>query len=182
MKLSARRVKQAKPAEKPYKLSDGDALYLLIKPSGGRYWRMNYRVAGRQKTLALGVYPDVSLREARDRRAEARKQLAAGIDPGAVRQAEKQASADSFEAVAREWHAKYKGTWTAEHADRVLRRLEKDIFPWLGRDPIVSIKAPALLAVLQRIEGRGGDSDRTQCATKLQSSVQICYRHRASRA
>ncbi len=124
----------------------------------------------------------MSLREARDRRAEARKQLAAGIDPGAVRQAEKQASADSFEAVAREWHAKYKGTWTAEHADRVLRRLEKDIFPWLGRDPIVSIKAPALLAVLQRIEGWGGDSDRTQCATKLQSSVQICYRHRASRA
>lgn len=130
-------------------------LYLLVKPGGERYWRVDYRIFNRRKTLALGVYPDVSLRQARDRRDEACKQVANGIDPGAIRQAKKLASADGVEAIAREWHSKYKSTWTAEHAERVLRRLEKDVFPWIGRDPIADIKALALLSVLRRIEKRG---------------------------
>ncbi len=159
MPLSATQVSKAKPGDKPYKLADGGWLYLLVHPKGGRYWRMDYRYMGKRKTLALGIYPDVSLKDARERRDAARKLLADGIDPGAQRQAMKAAraarTANSFEAVAREWHTKHSPNWSADHGTRVLRRLERDIFPWLGGRPIAEITAPDLLVALRRIESRG---------------------------
>lgn len=157
MKLSASQVRQAKPREQPYKLFDGNGLFLLVKPSGRKYWRFRYRFQGREKLLALGVYPDISLKEARLQRDEARRHLARGVDPSELRKAEKrsQAGADSFEAVAREWFAKHEPNWAEGHASKVIRRLEKDIFPWLGRKPVGAIMAPELLQVLRRIEKRG---------------------------
>ena len=126
-------------------------------PAGGKWWRWKYRYGGREKRLALGIYPDVCLKAAREKREAARQQLAAGIDPGLARKAEKlaQAGAECFEAIAREWHAKFSPGWVASHGDRILRRLEKDVFPWLGSRPIAEVKAPELLAVLRRIESRG---------------------------
>jgi len=112
-------------------------------------------VAGREKLLSLGTYPEVGLKEARDKRDEARKQLAAGIDPGEARKAQKTAEADSFEAVAREWLAKHTPRWAPGHASKTIGRLERDIFPWLGGRPVGQITAPELLAALRRIEARG---------------------------
>lgn len=152
--------KNAKPKEdgKPIKLSDEKGLFLLVN-SSGKYWRLAYRFTQKQKTLALGVYPEVTLKQARDKRDEARRLLAEGIDPGEHRKLIKATKAlhadNTFEAVAREWFAKYKPTWTDGHADRIIRRLERDAFPWLGGRPISEIEAPELLANLQRIEQRG---------------------------
>jgi len=155
-------VRKAKPADKPYKLTDEKGLYLLVTPkadkNGGKLWRMNYRHEGKQKTLSFGIYPEVSLADARAKRDEARKQLAAGIDPMAKRAALKAsriADAETFEVIAREWFAKYQPTWADSHAQKIIQRLEKDLFPWLGSRPIREINAPDLLAVLRRIEGRG---------------------------
>lgn len=157
MPLTDTAVRSAKPQAKTAKLFDGGGLYLEVNPAGGKWWRWKYRFGGKEKRLSLGVYPDVSLKAEREKRDAARQQLAAGIDPGQARRAEKlaQAGAESFEAVAREWHAKFSPGWVASHGDRILKRLEKDLFPWLGRRPIADIKAPELLAVLRRIESRG---------------------------
>ena len=143
--------------QSPSSCSTAAACYLEVSPGGGKWWRWKYRFGGKEKRLSFGVYPDVSLKAAREKRDAARQQLAAGIDPGEARKAEKlaQAGAESFEAIAREWHAKFSPGWVASHGDRILRRLEKDIFPWLGKRPIAEIKAPELLAVLRRIESRG---------------------------
>ena len=158
MALTETRVRNAKGSEKPFKLSDDRGLYLLVN-AAGKYWRVDYRFAGKRKTLALGVYPDVTLKEARERRDNARKQLTNGVDPNVHRKAHRAAAveraANSFEVIAREWHAKYSPTWTADHAARILRRLEADVFPWIGGRPIAEINAPELLTVLRRIEGRG---------------------------
>ena len=128
-------------------------------PGGGKWWRLKYRFDNKEKLLSLGVYPDVGLKEARDRRDEARKLLAAGIDPGAHRKAHKSARADraanSFEVVAREWFAKYSASWAENHGNRIIRRFERDIFPWIGGRPIAEVTAPELLAVVRRIESRG---------------------------
>jgi integrase len=117
----------------------------------------NYRFAGKEKRLSFGVYPEVSLKAAREKRDIARQKIDSGIDPAEARKAEKiaRAGAESFEAIAREWHAKFSPGWVASHGDRILRRLEKDVFPWVGKRPIVEIKAPELLSVLRRIESRG---------------------------
>ncbi len=157
MALTAAAIRAAKARDKAYKLFDGGGLYLEVSPAGGKWWRWKYRYGGKEKRLSLGVYPDVSLKAAREKRDTHRKQLAAGIDPGHMRKVDKitQAGAESFEAVAREWHAKFSPGWVASHGDRVLRRLEKDLFPWLGARPIAEIKAPELLTVLRRIESRG---------------------------
>jgi integrase len=157
MPLTDTALRSVKPREKPFKLFDGGGLYLLVNPSGGKWWRWKYRFSGKAKLLSFGVYPDVSLKAARDKRDDARKLFAAGIDPGQARKAEKQAQAgaESFEAIAREWHGKFAPGWVASHGDRILRRLEKDLFPWIGKRPIAEIKAPELLAVLRRIESRG---------------------------
>lgn len=155
MPLTHTAIRHAKPSEKSYRLYDGAGLYLEISPAGGKWWRFKYRFAGKEKRLSLGVWPEVSLGEARERREAARRQVANGIDPSAARQASKHAPGDSFEAVAREWYAKRVPTWAPSHSTRVLRLFEADVFPWLGARPIGAIKAPELLAVVQRIEARG---------------------------
>lgn len=157
MPLTDTAIRKAKTPSKTTKMYDGDGLYLELTPTGGKWWRWRYHVGGKEKRLSFGVYPEVGLRDARDRRFEARRLLAKGIDPSDARKAEKvtQAGAESFEAIAREWHAKFAPGWVAVHGDRLLRRLEVDIFPWLGKKAIADIKAPELLAVLRRIEARG---------------------------
>jgi len=152
-------VRNANPTGKTCKLSDQRGLYLEVSPTGSKWWRLKYRFDGKEKRLALGVYPDVGLKEARERRDAARKLLASGVDPGEHRKAQKLArteqAANSFEVVAREWVAKYATTWAASHSDRTLRRLERDVFPWIGSRPICDIHAPEVLTVLRRIEARG---------------------------
>ena len=159
MPLTDTAVRNAKPAEKPRKLADEKGLYLLIQPAGGRYWRMDYRFAGKRKTLALGVYPDVTLAGARERRDTARSQLADGIDPGAAKQTAKlrqhQLAAESFEAIAREWFERHLANKADSHKEKVIARLERDVFPHLGRRPVAEIKAPDVLAVARRVEARG---------------------------
>lgn len=159
MKLNAVTIRTAKPKEKPYRLSDGSGMYLEIAPKGAKYFRLAYRFDNKQKVLALGVYPDVSLKEARDRRDEARKLLAQGVDPGKHRKAAKMArkdrAANSFEVVAREWYEKSKATWTETHGTRIIRRLERDVFPWIGGRPLADLTAPEVLSVVRRIEARG---------------------------
>lgn len=157
MPLTDVKVRNAKTGEKSRKLTDERGLYLLIAPSGGKWWRFDYRFAGRRKTLSLGTYPDVSLKQARQRRDDAREQVAAGIDPSQARKAKKlaQASAESFEAIAREWHTKFSPNWSDSYATKVMSRLEANIFPWLGKKPAGEIEPPELLAVLRRMESRG---------------------------
>jgi integrase len=156
--LNDMRIRTAKPQEKPYKISDIDGLYLLVTERGGKYFRLKYRIGGKEKLLALGTYPEISLADARTQRDEARKKIAHGIDPGAVRKAQKQAvteETETFEVIAREWHMKFTPTWTSGHAATIMSRLERDLFPWIGKCPIAGIKAPELLAVLRRVESRG---------------------------
>ena len=159
MPLTDTAIRNARPAERQYKLGDEKGLFLLIHPNGSKYWRLKYRFLGAEKVLALGVYPEVSLKLARDRRDEARAHLADGRDPGAVKQAEKARAyalaADSFEVVARDWIERHLSTKAASHRDKVVRRLERDVFPYLGRRPIAEITAPDILAVLRRIDARG---------------------------
>lgn len=159
MSLTDTTIRTTKPGEKPAKLSDEKGLYLLVSPAGGKWWRMDYRFSGKRKTLSMGVYPDVGLKEARGRRDEARKLLADGIDPGEHRKVRKAAklerTSNSFEAVAREWFAKHSPNWATTHADKIIQRLDKDVFSWLGGKPIAEITAPELLTVLRRIENRG---------------------------
>jgi integrase len=153
--LTEKELKNAKPRDKPYKLAAGGGLHLLIKPSGSRLWRLKYRVNGREKLLSFGMYPEVSLKFARERRDEARLVIRKGIDPAAQRNAEKVAEAETFEAVAREWFEKFAPSWVESHSSKVIRRLEMDVFPWLGARPIRSILPPDLLGCLRRIEARG---------------------------
>ena len=157
MPLTDIKIRSAKPGDKTYKLFDGGGLYLEVTTADGKYWRWKYRFGGKEKRLAFGVYPDVSLKAAREKRDSARQLLGAGVDPGQARKAEKvaQAGAESFESIAREWYAKFSPGWVDSHGDRILRRLERDVFPWLGRRPLAEIKAPEVLSVLRRIENRG---------------------------
>jgi integrase len=152
-------VRQAWPSGKPRKLSDERGLYLLIHPNGGKYWRLKYRFAGTEKLLALGTYPDVGLKEARQKRGEARNLLAVGKDPSAERKAEKarllQSPVGTFEAVSREWFEKFSSAWAPTHAQTVIRRLERDVLPWIGERAIQDITPVELLTVLRRVETRG---------------------------
>lgn len=151
--------KNAKPKEKPYKIYDEKGLYLEIAPNGSKYWRFKYRFTKKEKRLALGVYPEISLKEAREKRDTARNQLANNLDPSVIKQEAKlQSLADtehSFETIARWWHNGKKEGWTERHAKYVLRRFELDIFPLLGSKPIYDITPPELLAVLRKVEERG---------------------------
>lgn len=157
MKLSDTTIRNAKPGAKPVRMFDGGGLYLEVAPSGGKLWRLKYRIADKEKRLAIGTYPDVGLKLARQRRDEARELIAQGIDPSAAKQAAKasRASAEGFETVAREWFETQRGEWVDSHADKIIRRLERDVFPWIGKRPIAEIAAPEILAALRRIEARG---------------------------
>jgi integrase len=157
--LSDIKIRNAKPAEKPVRLFDERGLYLEVSPAGGKWWRLKYRFAGKEKRLSLGVYPDVSLKDARDSREECRKMLASGVDPSENRKARKSASSDrasnSFEVVTREWFAKFSPGWAVSHSGRILEFFERDVFPWLGDRAISDVTAKDLLGVIRRIEGRG---------------------------
>ncbi|MGF6965923.1 integrase [Paraburkholderia sp. WC7.3g] len=159
MALTDAAVRNAKPTGKLYRLFDERGMYLEVSAAGGKWWRFKYRFGGKEKRLSLGVYPAVGLKKARDRRDEARELLADGVDPGEHQKAKKAANgeraANSFEVVAREWFARQSHAWAQSHADKVIQRLEKDIFPWLGKRPISEIAAPELLGVIRRIEERG---------------------------
>ncbi len=157
--LTDTEIRAAKPRQKAAKLFDERGLYLEVTPTGGKWWRLKYRFSGKEKRLSLGVYPDVSLKDARARRDAARKLVADGIDPSENRKAQAIAkqdrAANSFEVVAREWYAKHAPNWAEHHGDRIIRRFERDIFPWIGGKPIADVAAPELLAVVRRIESRG---------------------------
>ncbi|MGX1960230.1 tyrosine-type recombinase/integrase [Serratia proteamaculans] len=159
MPLTDVKVRTAKPQDKPYKLTDGGGLYLLVNTNGSRYWRMKYRVMGREKLLSIGVYPDISLAVARQIRDEARRALAQGNDPGAIKKAEKQAkkiaAENTFEAIAREWHKAKADRWSLRYRDEIIDTFEKDIFPYIGLRPIAEIKPLELLETLKRMEKRG---------------------------
>ncbi|MEP1214110.1 MAG: integrase arm-type DNA-binding domain-containing protein [Marinobacter sp.] len=161
MPLTDTAIRNARPTDKTQKLFDGGGLYLEVTPKGGKYWRLKYRFIGKEKRLSLGVYPEITLKDARLRRDDARKLLANQIDPSENRKAQKAAqqerSANSFETIAREWFAKKSRSWVPSHSDRIMRRLENDVFPWLGGKPVAEIKAPELLSVIRRIEERGAN-------------------------
>ncbi|CAM3277046.1 integrase [Xenorhabdus nematophila ATCC 19061] len=171
MKLTARQVDTAKPKEKPYKLADGGGLYLLVNPNGARYWRLKYRIAGKEKLLALGVYPDISLAEARTKRNEARRTLSDGNDPIEEKKAEKAAKAfavsNSFESIAIEWHEHKRPNWSKGYAEDILEYLKKDIFPYIGKRAVTEIKPAEMLAVLRKMEQRG-------VLDKLKKTRQAC--------
>jgi len=162
MPLTRLEIVNAKPRSKPAKLFDGRGLYLEIAPSGGRWWRFKYRFAGKEKRISLGIYPDVGLKDARERLDTARKLVAAGIDPAEQRKAAKivAETADldnTFEPIAREWFKLNERKWVASHSTKIIERLERDVFPWIGGRQIADVTAPRLLSVLRRIESRGAN-------------------------
>lgn len=159
MTLTARQVETAKPKEKSYKLFDGGGLYLEVTAKGSRYWRMKYRFGGKEKRLAFGVFPTVTLAEAREMRNQAKKVLAAGGDPGEVKKEEKAiqklSTGNTFEAIAREWHKSKADRWSLRYRDEIIDTFEKDIFPYIGKRPIAEIKPLELLETLRKMEKRG---------------------------
>ena len=157
MKLTALLVKRAKPGAKTRRMADGGGLYLEVRPNGSKYWRLAYRFQGKQKTLALGVYPAVSLLEARAERDKAKALLRAGTDPGQARKIKKavEPGKDGFEVIAMEWFSKQKAVWGERHAQTIIGRLQKHVFPFIGAMSLHAIAAPDLLALLQKIEARG---------------------------
>lgn len=156
--LSDLQIKAFQPGPKPQRFFDGQGLYLEISPAGGKLWRLKYRFDGKEKRLALGDYPSVGLKEARKRRDEARSILSGGVDPGAVKRAQKAgrrtAAANSFEVTARRWCETNK-TWTEKYAKKTISMLERDVFPWLGNRPVSELEPPDFLATVRRIEARG---------------------------
>lgn len=158
MPLSDTAIRNAKLNDKQYKLTDGRGLYLLVNKSG-KYFRWDYRFEGKRKTMALGVYPDVRLKDAREKHEDMRRLLARGIDPLELKKQtkgiEKSKGTGTFEFVAREWFEKNKSIWTVKHSKTIMSRLENNIFPWLGGTLVSDISAPMLLESLRRIEERG---------------------------
>ena len=160
MPLTEQQIKNFRPEPgKKTRLFDGHGLYLEISPTGGTYWRWKYHYRGKERRLALGVYPEVSLKDARLHHDEARKLLKTGVDPVLQRKKDRlvqvERSGETFEKIGREWYAKQAEVWVPEHASRILSRLERDIFPFLGGHPIAEIEAPELVAVFRRMEARG---------------------------
>lgn len=158
--LTDTQIRNAKPADKPLRLYDDRGLYLEVSAKGGKWWRLKYSFVGKPRLLSLGTYPDTGLKAVREKRDQARRLIAQGVDPSAVRKAEKasrsEVAVNSFEAVAREWHTTiHSAQVSAGHAARTLIRLEQDVFPWLGGLPIGEIKAPQLLQAMRRVEARG---------------------------
>jgi len=156
--LTDKTIKSLTPGEKKTRHFDSGGLYLEVAPSGGKWWRLKFRYGGKEKRLSLGTYPTISLKDARERRDDAKKMLANGIDPSAARKEEKaeaRAAGETFEVISREWHGSFLKGLTERSAGEVLHRLERDVFPWVGHHPIREVTAPELLAVVRRIESRG---------------------------
>ncbi|EFM2065159.1 tyrosine-type recombinase/integrase, partial [Escherichia coli] len=174
MALTHIKVRTAKPTDKQYKLTDGSGMHLLVHPNGSKYWRLQYRFDGKQKMLALGVYPDVSLADARTRRDDARNLLANNIDPGDKKKSDKieQEEARTFEQLAVEWHATNK-KWSEEHSRRVLKSLEDNLFPAIGKRNIADLKTRDLLAPIKAVELSG----RLEVASRLQQRTTAIMRY-----
>ena len=174
MALTDIKVRTAKPTDKQYKLTDGSGMHLLVHPNGSKYWRLQYRFDGKQKMLALGVYPDVSLADARTRRDDARNLLANNIDPGDKKKSDKieQEEARTFEQLAVEWYATNK-KWSEEHSRRVLKSLEDNLFPAIGKRNIADLKTRDLLAPIKAVELSG----RLEVASRLQQRTTAIMRY-----
>ena len=174
MALTDIKVRTAKPTDKQYKLTDGSGMHLLVHPNGSKYWRLQYRFGGKQKMLALGVYPEITLADARSRRDEARKLLANGVDPGDKKKSDKieQEEARTFEQLAVEWHATNK-KWSEEHSRRVLKSLEDNLFPAIGKRNIADLKTRDLLAPIKAVELSG----RLEVASRLQQRTTAIMRY-----
>lgn len=159
MKLTDTACRNAKPQAKAYKKADGGGLYLHVKPDGAKYWRLKYYFLGKEKLLALGIYPIISLQEAREKRDNAKRMLDAGQDPSLVKKEKKRQTLErhqnTFEVIAREWHQNQLNKWSPTHGLNVMRRLDVDAFPYIGQRPIADIDPPELLDVLRKIEKRG---------------------------
>ena len=177
MPLTDVSIKNAKPDSKPLKLFDGGGLFLLIAPTGSKWWRLKYRFAGKEKLLALGVYPEVGLAAARKKRDEAREKIAAGIDPSEAKKLEKRTALlnanNSFEAVTRDWLEERKTVVEPAQHSKTLARFENDVFPWLGKRPITQIDAPEILTVLKRIDSRGA----RYSAHRVRSEISRVFRY-----
>lgn len=180
MPLTNLQIQGAKPADKPQKLFDEKGLYLLVQPNGGKWWRFKYRFGGKERLLALGTYPEISLAVARELRDEARAQVAREVDPSELKKARKsarvQAAQNTFAAVATEWIAKQSSKWSPGHTTRVQKSLENDIFPTLGKKPVSEIKAGEILAAIRKIEHRGAIETAhralSNCAQIMRFAVQ----------
>ena len=175
--LSDAKIRAAKARDKAYKLTDSHRLYLLVKPNGSKLWKWNYAYDGKQKTMAFGIYPMVSLVNARAKRDDARALLDEGKDPSVVKklriEANLEAGRNTFERVAREWHENAKAQWAAIHADDVLRSLERDVFPLIGDLPISELTAPKILEALKSIEDRGA----IETAKRVRQRISAVFVH-----
>lgn len=174
MALNDVQIRAAKPTDKQYKLTDGEGLYLLVHSNGSKYWRLNYRFGGKQKTLALGVYPTTTLAAAREKRAQAKKMLAVNIDPGEQKKQDQfeQSNGDSFEEVARAWHANNK-KWSEAHSARILQSLAMDVFPTIGKASIKDLKTRDLLVPIRKVTSSG----RLEVASRLQQRITSIMRY-----
>ena len=177
MALTEIKIKNAKPKDKAYKLSDGEGLYLLVQPTGSKLWRIKYRYMGKEKVLALGIYPTLSLAEVRELRFGAKKLLKSNIDPNEQKKEQKRLSVldaqHSFRAVAKDWHDTNKKKWTPEHAQRLWQRLELHAMQDLGHRPISGIKTPELITLLRRLEKKGN----TDTAGRLVQALNVVFRY-----
>lgn len=174
MALNDVQIRAAKPTDKQYKLTDGEGLYLLVHSNGSKYWRLNYRFGGKQKTLTLGVYPTTTLAAAREKRAQAKKMLAVNIDPGEQKKQDQfeQSNGDSFEEVARAWHANNK-KWSEAHSARILQSLAMDVFPTIGKASIKDLKTRDLLVPIRKVTSSG----RLEVASRLQQRITSIMRY-----
>lgn len=176
MALTDTAIRNAKPKDKAYVLNDGRGLNLEISPKGGKWWRLRYTFGGKPNRISLGTYPEISLVQARERREEARKLIAQGIDPSNVRKdarAQEQQQIETFELVARQWHEKFNTKWTPGHAARIMTSLENDAFPWIGPKAIRSILPPEVLSVARRVESRGA----IETAHRLVGNIGMVFRY-----
>ena len=179
MPLNDRQIKNAKPADKPYKLTDGRGLYLLVKPNGGKYWRLDYSIDRKRKTFAIGVYPVISLAEAREAAENARRLIATGQDPSAAKQQAKQerqaALLNTFEAITRRWHSENLHRWKPDNAARILNHFSKDVFPYIGGQQIDGIAVSDVKDVIERIAARNA----TATAEKIRQWIAAVYGYAA---
>jgi integrase len=174
MKLTDTKIKNAKPRDKQYKLTDGQGMHLLIKPNGSKLWRLEYTFNKKRNTHAIGRYPTISLKDARKKLAAIKELITNGIDPNIHRKTQKESTEkNSFEAVANEWFSQQSQTWSKSHSSRIYRRLEKDVFPWIGSMQIDEIKASTLLTTLRRVESRGA----IETAHRIQQNCGQIFRY-----